>query len=208
VTVTIDPDSGATVQVTGPGGPYDFSGSGGSQQLAPGSYAWTATSGSGFELTGDEEGAFTIDPCEASVVVTHGNCIVGAATAFGAVTVVIDPDSAATVSILNAASQVVGTFTGTGGTQALPAGSYTWEGDAAGGFTLTGVAAGSFIVLPCPDEVLGEVIVDDDPVADEVEEVVVLPFTGIDTDLLFAASLVLLGSGAFLIRFARRREEG
>ena len=208
VTVTVDPTSGATVQVTGPGGPYDFSGSGGSQELAPGSYAWTATSGSGFELTGDAEGEFTIDPCEASVVVSHGNCIAGAATAFGAVTVVIDPDAAATVSILNGASQVVGTFTGTGGTQALLVGSYTWEADAAAGFALAGGASGSFIVLPCPDEVLGEVIVDDDPVADEVEEIVVLPFTGFDTDLLFAVSLVLLGSGAFLIRYARRREEG
>jgi hypothetical protein len=41
--------------------------------------------------------------------------IVGAVTAFGSVTVVIDPDSAVTLSIFDSASQVVGTFTGTGG---------------------------------------------------------------------------------------------
>jgi hypothetical protein len=57
-------------------------------------------------------------------------------------------------------------------------------------------------VAPCPDGVLGEAI------EDEVEAIVVLPFTGVDTDLLLGASLVLLGSGAFLIRSATRRKEG
>ena len=301
VTVTIDPTSGATVQITGPGGPYDFSGSGGSQELVPGSYVWTAASGSGFELTGDASGGFTIDPCEASVVVdsgqceivdgpqgsvtvfidifsgavvtvydqdlnvaaqftgvggtqelapgsytwqvtpgdgfefpegqvtsgeftvdpcvgtvvvTHGDCIVGAVTAFGSVTVVIDPDSAVTLSIFDSASQVVGTFTGTGGSQTLLAGGYTWAAEAAEGFALESGASGGFTVAPCPDVVLGEVIEDDDVVEnddvveDEVEAIVVLPFTGVDTDLLLGASLVLLGSGAFLIRSATRRKEG
>jgi hypothetical protein len=57
-------------------------------------------------------------------------------------------------------------------------------------------------VAPCPDGVLGEAI------EDEVEAIVVLPFTGVDTDLLLGASLVLLGLGAFLIRSATRRKEG
>jgi hypothetical protein len=303
VTVTIDPTSGATVVVTGPGGPYDFSGSGGSQTLAPGTYNWSATAGTGFELTGTTNGSFTVDPCEASVVVaggvceivdgpqgsvtvfidtssgaivtvfdseldvvaqftgdggsqklapgtytwqavpgdgfefpegqetsgeftidpcvatvivTHGNCVVGAVTALGSVTVSIDPDSAVTMSIMDKDANVVATFTGTGGTQSLIAGNYTWVANTAGGFTMGGEATGGFTVVPCPDEVLAEVIEDDDMVdddveveaEDEVEAVVVLPFTGVNTDLLAWASVVLLATGLLLVRSATRREDG
>lgn len=295
VTVTIDPTSGATVVVTGAGGPYNFSGAGGSQALAPGTYNWSATAASGFELTGPTNGSFTVDPCEASVVVaggeceivdgpqgsvtvfidassgavvtvfdseldvvaqftgsggsqelapgtytwqavpgggfefpegqatsgeftidpcvataivTHGNCVVGAPTALGSVTVSIDPNSALTLSIMDKDAKVVATFTGTGGTQSLIAGSYTWVATTASGFTLSGEATGGFTVVACPDSVLGEVIENDDQVEDEVEAVVVLPFTGIDTDVLAWASVVLLASGVLLVRFATRREEG
>ena len=303
VTVTIDPTSGATVVVTGPGGTYDFSGSGGSQTLAPGTYNWSATAGTGFELTGTTNGSFTVDPCEASVVVaggvceivdgpqgsvtvfidtssgaivtvfdseldvvaqftgdggsqklapgtytwqavpgdgfefpegqetsgeftidpcvatvivTHGNCVVGAVTALGSVTVSIDPDSAVTMSIMDKDANVVATFTGTGGTQSLIAGNYTWVANTAGGFTMGGEATGGFTVVPCPDEVLAEVIEDDDMVdddveveaEDEVEAVVVLPFTGVNTDLLAWASVVLLATGLLLVRSATRREDG
>jgi hypothetical protein len=148
----------------------------------------------------------------ATVIVTHGNCVVGAVTAFGSVAVTIDPDSAVTMSIMDKDSKVVATFTGTGGTQSLIAGNYTWVVDTADGFTLGGEATGGFTVAPCPDDVLDDVIEDDDMVDDEVEDeveaVVVLPFTGVDTDLLAWASVVLLGSGLLLVRSARRREEG
>ena len=50
------------------------------------------------------------------------------------------------------------------------------------------------------DEVLGEVI---DP-----DEVAVLPFTGIDSEVLLGASILLLGMGIYLIHIARRGEEG
>ena len=293
VSVIIDPTSGATVQVSGPGGPYDFSGSGGSEELAPGTYIWVATSGTGFELTGKTDGEFTIDPCDASVVVasgqceivdgpqgsvtvaidvdsgavvtvydedlevvaqfsgvggskslapgaytwkatpgagfdlpkgevtsgeftidpcvgvvtvSHGNCQVNTATAFGSVTTVIDPASAATVSVLDDSSKLVASFTGAGGTETLPAGAYTWAAEASDGFTLE-IAAGSFTVIPCPDEVLGNVIEVDDPPEDEVEDLVVLPFTGVDPSVLVLASVILLGSGMYLLRTATKREE-
>jgi hypothetical protein len=291
VEVTIDPDSGAIVVITGPGGPYQFSGTGGSQELAPGSYSWTASAGSGFELTGVTSGEFTIAPCEASVVVadgdcevteagprgsvtvfidaasgatvtvydedldvaaqfvgtggssslppgayiweavpgdgfqfpegqatsgqfviepcvgtvavSHGNCVVGSASAFGSVSVTIDPDSAAVVSVINSNGQVVATFTESGGSQSLVAGEYTWVVDASAGFSVSGASSGGFTVVACPDEVEGEEV---EP--DEVGDLDVLPFTGMDTRGLFGSAIVLLGTGWVLIRTARRREEG
>jgi hypothetical protein len=226
VTVSIDVDSGAVVTV------YDvdldvaaqFSGVGGSQKLAPGTYTWVATPGDGFEFPEDEvtSGGFTIDPCVGTVIVSHGNCQVGRATAFGSVTTVIEPDSSVTVSILDDSSNLVTSFSGEGGTKSLLAGDYTWTAEAAQGFTIEG-ASGGFTVAPCPDEVLGEVIVEDDiiedevvedevevevEVEDEVEALVVLPFTGLDTSVLMMMSVVLFGSGLYLIRAATRREEG
>lgn len=58
-----------------------------------------------------------------------------------------------------------------------------------------------------PDEVLGEVIDNPDVVDDEVRAVEALPFTRVDTELLLAASVVLLGSGLFMVREARRWEQ-
>jgi hypothetical protein len=55
------------------------------------------------------------------------------------------------------------------------------------------------------DEVEVEVEVE---VEDEVEALVVLPFTGLDTSVLMMMSVVLFGSGLYLIRAATRREEG
>jgi hypothetical protein len=63
VTVVIDPESGATVTITGPGGPYDFTGTGGSRDLAPGDYAWSATAADGYEVAGASSGEFTADDC-------------------------------------------------------------------------------------------------------------------------------------------------
>jgi hypothetical protein len=293
VEVNIDPDSGATVVITGPGGPYNFSGDGGAMELAPGSYAWAASPGSGFTLGGDTSGEFTIepcdvsvlvvsgeceildgptgsvtafidtdsgatvtvyddelsvaatfsgsggtsvlppgtysweatpgdgfdlpegqqtsgqftiDPCEGTVIVSYGNCVEGAATAFGSMTVVIDPGSAAVVTVRNDTGQVVATFDEDGGSQALVAGAYTWDAQASAGFAMTGDSVGQFTVVACDDEVLDEEIENDDP-EDEVRGLEVLPFTGIDTWTLFGASIVLLGSGWVLIRSARRREE-
>jgi hypothetical protein len=216
VTVSIDVESGAVVTV------YEddlevaaqFSGVGGSQRLMPGTYTWEATPGEGFEFPTGEvtSGGFTIDPCVATVIVSHGNCQVGRATAFGSVTTVIEPGSSVTVSILDDSSRLVTSFSGAGGTRTLPAGDYTWTAEAAKGFTIE-IASEGFTVAPCPDEVLGEVIVEDDiieddVVEDEVEALVVLPFTGLDTSVLVMASVILLGSGLYLLRTATRREEG
>jgi hypothetical protein len=294
VQVVIDPNSGATVVVSGPGGPYNFTGNGGSQGLVPGDYTWVATPGSGFTVTGDTSGgftiepcdvsvlvvngqceivdgpsgtvtasidaasgatvtvydsaltvvaafngtggssalppgdytweatpgsgfdfpdgqatsgSFTIDPCEGSVIVSHGNCIEGAATAFGSVTVTIDPESGAIVSILNADGLEVASYEGAGGSRALTAGLYTWNAQAASGFELVGASSGQFTVIACEDEVLDEELEPDEVEDDEVEDLVVLPFTGVNTETLLGASIVLLGSGLLLLRFTGRREE-
>jgi hypothetical protein len=280
IEVTINPDSGATVVVQGPGGPYNFSGSGGSMQLAPGSYSWTANAASGFALTGGSSGEFdvescdvsvlvasgeceatggplgtvtvfieadsgamvtvydsdmnvaadftgvggasslppgsytwtatpgdgfefpadqptsgefTIVPCGAAVIVTHGNCVVDTPTAFGSVNVGIAPEAAASVTVFDSSQLEVAVFGDAGGHQSLLAGDYTWSAVAAPGYQLSGPTSGGFEVVACPDEVGG---------------VSILPFTGMDSETLLGVSILLLGMGIYLIHIARRGEEG
>lgn len=210
VTAFIDAASGATVTV------YDdelnvvatFSGTGGTSDLPPGSYTWTATPGSGFEFPEGQEtsGEFTIIPCEATVIVSHGNCVVDAPTDLGSVTVVIDPGTAAIVTILDSGDEVAATFDGAGGSVALAPGGYTWSAVSTEGFSLSGATSGAFTVEVC-DEVLDEVIENDDTEDDEVLDLVVLPFTGADSETLLGVSVALLLSGGLLIRSATRREE-
>ncbi len=147
VTVTIDPTSGATVVITGPGGPYNFSGSGGSVELAPGSYNWTATPASGFALAGPASGQFDIDPCSSSVTVEASACQVIDGIGLGSATVAISPESGASVVISGPGGPYA--FSGSGGTVSLAPGSYSWEATAGPGFALTGTSSGSFTVEPC-----------------------------------------------------------
>ncbi len=281
VQVVIDPDSGATVVVSGPGGPYNFSGTGGTETLAPGDYSWFATPGSGFTITSETSGEFAIVPCEASVIVTlgqcelldgplapvsvyisaesgatvtifdgddqmvatldatgvaelppgdytwsaepgdgfqfpdsqeasgsfmiapcvatvlvsHGNCVVGAATIFASVDVSILPDSAALVSVNEVGGGMVALFGGAGGTDSLAPGDYQWVAKASPGFVIQGNTSGEFTVASCPDVVE----------AVEIDPTDSLPFTGMDSEMLFGASVLMLGMGLTLVRYARRR---
>lgn len=170
VNVTIDPTSGATVQVTGPGGPYNFSGSGGQQSLDPGNYSWTATAESGYELTGTTSGNFTVDPCTSSVIVSHDSCTVDGQAIPGSVTVTIDPTSGATVQVTGPGGPY--NFSGSGGSQSLAPGNYSWTASAATGFELTGTTSGDFTVLPCDATVTveeGECVLGDEGPEGEVE---------------------------------------
>ncbi|MGF1616808.1 MAG: hypothetical protein ACFCU2_03245, partial [Acidimicrobiia bacterium] len=67
VDVAITPESGATVTVYSDAALENevgtFTGAGGSQDLSPGTYYWTAVAGPGYELTGDTSGSFTINDC-------------------------------------------------------------------------------------------------------------------------------------------------
>lgn len=137
VTVTL---SNATGQITGAGGPYDFTGTGGSVELAPGSYNFSWTALPGYQGSGSID--FTVDACPASI----GSVEVGACTVDGLKKLV-------TVYLTNATGQITGAggpynFTGAGGTLDLAPGAYT--------FTWTGIAGyqGSgtipFTVEECP----------------------------------------------------------
>jgi hypothetical protein len=195
VLVEIDPDAGATVIVRDAdlNVVATFSGIGGSADLPPGTYTWTAEAADGFSVTGDTSGEFTIVPCGASVIVTHGNCVEDAPTAFGSVTVGIAPEAAATVTVLDSSHLEVAVFGDAGGQQTLEAGDYTWSAAAAPGYELTGATSGEFEVVACDDE---------------VEGVTILPFTGLDSEQLLGVSILLLGLGIYLIHIARRGEEG
>ena len=93
-TAAINPDGAAVVMI------YDDDGElvgtidsdGGSVVLAPGTYSWEATPAAGFALTGETSGEFTIDPCDASVIVSHEDCSVNEGVPAGSVSVLIDTD--------------------------------------------------------------------------------------------------------------------
>jgi hypothetical protein len=109
------------------------------------------------------------------------------------VTVGIAPEAAASVTIFDSSHLEVAVFGDAGGQQALLAGDYTWSAVATPGYDLTGSTTGAFEVVACPDEVGG---------------VSILPFTGMDSETLLGASILLLGLGIYLIHIARRGEEG
>ncbi|MGH8912934.1 MAG: hypothetical protein ACRDZM_00265 [Acidimicrobiia bacterium] len=191
VQVTIDPDSGATVAVTGTGGPYNFSGVGGSVELAPGSYSWQATAGPGFTLGGQASGTFDIDPCEGEVSVSSGVCTVGNGP-LGTVEVGIDPDSSAIVSVYSDSgmTNLVATFTGDGGTAGLAPGTYHWSAAAGTGFALTGDTTGSFTIAPCTTSVTvvsGECVINANGAPLGAARVVIDPDSG--------ATVVISGPG-------------
>ncbi|HJR18884.1 MAG TPA: hypothetical protein VJ922_04115, partial [Actinomycetota bacterium] len=100
VTITIDPDSSATVTIEGPGGPYVVTGDGDVLDLPPGEYTWTAEAAPTYELD-VTSGEFTVQECPflpAAVTVEVGACPApGSATV--PVTVTIDPPGSATVTI-------------------------------------------------------------------------------------------------------------
>jgi hypothetical protein len=155
VSITVDPASGATVTV------YDDAGmtnevlstsTSSDFPLAPGTYYWQATPGTGFDLTGDTSGQFTIDPCESSVsVAADGVCEVdGQGNPVGEVTITIDPDSSATLVVYSDAGMTTEVLnTSTGGTFDLAPGTYYWEATAGPGFGLTGDGTGQFTIDPC-----------------------------------------------------------
>jgi hypothetical protein len=109
------------------------------------------------------------------------------------VTVGIAPEAAASVTIFDSSHLEVAVFGDAGGQVALLAGEYSWSAVATPGYEIPGATSGQFQVAACDDEVGG---------------IVILPFTGIDSEILLGASILLLGLGIYLIHFARRGEEG
>ena len=148
VTVTIDPESSATVTIEGPGGPYVVTGDGDTLDLPPGDYTWTAEAAPTYELEVDS-GEFTVQECPflpASVSIEVGACPApGSATV--PVTVTIDPPGSATVTIEGPGGPYE--VTGDGDVLDLPAGDYTWTAEAAPTYELE-VDSGEFTVQACP----------------------------------------------------------
>ena len=77
--VTIDPDTAATVEIYSDAAMTNLvttvSASGTVSGLAPGTYYWSADPQAGFDLSGSDEGQFTIAPCEVTVDVSGASKI-------------------------------------------------------------------------------------------------------------------------------------
>lgn len=137
VSVTL---SNATGQITGAGGPYDFSGTGGSIDLAPGSYTFTWIAIAGYQGSGST--GLTVDACPSA----SGSIEVGACNVDGSKKLV-------TVTLSNATGQITGDggpydFTGTGGTVELIPGAYNFSWSALPGYQ--GSGSSGFTVDECP----------------------------------------------------------
>lgn len=63
VVVVIDPASSATVTVEGPGGPFVVSGGGGTVEVGPGDFTWSAVAADGVVLVGVTSGSFSTVDC-------------------------------------------------------------------------------------------------------------------------------------------------
>ena len=150
VTVDITPPGSATVTILGEGGPYVVTGNGDTLDLEPGNYTWTAVAEPGFILDAPTSGGFVVQECPflpAAVTVRVGACPEpGSPTV--PVTVVIDPDSSATVTI-EAEDGTTYEVTGDGDVLDLPPGHYTWTAEAAPTYELD-VVSGEFTVQECP----------------------------------------------------------
>lgn len=91
-------------------------------------------------------------PEEGSVNVTSGDCTVGLeGEEPGFVSVVIDPENSATVTVSDSDDNAVETFTASGSANLDP-GDYSWSAVPSDGFVLVGATSGSFAVADCPDE--------------------------------------------------------
>ena len=189
VSVTIDPSGSATVTIEGPGGPYVVDGSGGSLDLPPGDYTWSASPDDEHSLE-VSSGEFTVQSCPAtpaSVNVTVGACPSNT-SATRPVDVTIDPEGGANVTVSNAKGflQVV---TGSGSTLDLTPGAYNWSAVANPTYELTGTAEGTFTVAGCIVEVLPRVF---------------LPSTGTGVTGVGVAGALFVLAGLAMVAVSRR----
>lgn len=144
VEITIDPAGGASVSLAG----QTLSGAGGTVDLGPGTYDWTATASAGYELSGPSYGTVVAVDCEpepepVAVAVVAGDCQWDGTQSITEVSISIDPANGATVSI---DGQTVG---GSGGIVELTPGTYDWEATAEPGFEMTGTSAGTIEAIDC-----------------------------------------------------------
>ncbi len=147
LTVTIDPDSGATVTVAGV--EYTESTSGIAVE-APGSYEWSAVAAKGFEIEGSSSGEVEIEDCKRPdpkpvTVAVSGVCIRDGN--FARISVDMDPDSAAQVVLTDPDANVV--ELSEDATVDGDLGTWTYELSAADGYVLTSDAEGSVTVSSC-----------------------------------------------------------
>jgi len=167
----------------------------------PASGVITAVAQAGFQLT-DPSWSFAFDlkagsPCPGVVTPVSPTIVVSTVCEVqGSVTFPVTTGIRYVLNGVNVSGQTLaGPISGTVLVEVLP------------GFVLAGGAPTQMtFAVPAAvvcDDVLSEVVA-----PDEVQAIVVLPFTGIDSETLLGASILLLGLGIYLIHFARRGEEG
>jgi hypothetical protein len=207
LTVSIAPDSGATVTVNG----VAYTTSQASIPVAPGSYPWLAVAADGFVLEGEASGTAVVVDCSEPTTTTTTT----------------PPSTTSTTSTTIAVQNVTITMScppaGSSTPQAtvVPAGGatvellsvgngvFTWKAQANPGYAISGSATGVYDTTPCA-KVLGEVITTSTTTSTTVAAVAAdqLPFTGFELDrtVIFGLSTLIAGMG-LLVMASRRKDE-
>jgi hypothetical protein len=189
VTITIDPPGSATVDITGPGGPYFVDGDGAVLDLPPGDYHSDSDPVDGFFME-DDSSDFSVEPCPevlASVVVSLNACPATSSTTQPA-TVTINPEGAAQVAI-HGTNGLIEVVSGSGATLHLAPGAYSWAVEESPGFELIGAFEGVLHAGSCVVEVLPDTE---------------LPKTGANLPGLAGIGFGFLFLGFGMIRLSRR----
>lgn len=203
LSVSIAPDSGATVTVNG----AEYTTSQASIPVPPGSYPWSAVAAAGYVLEGEVSGTAVVEDCSEPTTTTTTSPPSTTTTTIAMLTVSVSMACPA-----GGSSTPQATVIPTGGASvdllSVGNGVYTWKALANPGYTISGPAAGVFDTTSCA-KVLGEVLTSSTTTSTTVAAVVAdqLPFTGFELERTLLLALSTLVAGLGLLMIARRQEE-
>ncbi|MDH3306780.1 MAG: carboxypeptidase regulatory-like domain-containing protein [Acidimicrobiia bacterium] len=188
VTITINPAGGAEVTIEGEGfsEPYTASTE---VILGPGTYDWTAAEIEGYDLVSQPTfGTIFADDCEepsptVAVTLISGTCSWNGESSETSVTVTINPDEAATITLTgpNAFEHI---FTNNAESIDVGPGQYNWLAEGVGEYVVVGTSSSGFLADECPPPgSIGDTVwhdIDGDGLQGEGEEGI----PGVDVTLL------------------------
>lgn len=209
LSVSIAPDSGATVTVNG----VAYTTSQASIPVPAGNYPWSAAAAPGYVLDGEASGTAVVEDCSEPTTTTSTTTSTTTTSTSTTTTIAVQNVSITMSCPAAGSSTPQATVVPAAGANvellAVGNGVFTWKAQANPGYTISGSAAGVFDTTPCA-KVLGEVITTSTTSSTTVAVVAAdqLPFTGfaLGRTVLLGLSTLVAGTG-LLVMAARRKDE-